>query len=509
MKMNTICLAMAAILPATGAFAAALDRSGQPIGAFLQPNNYFEAGVTILSPDVQGQEAGQDYVNAPYGRHINNMAGNYLFGNIGVKFQPTEMFSFGVLEDHPFGASTAYTGNNIFVATPNDSAFTANFRTGLIEKTFSGLTQQQIIGAAAKATAAKMGITDLTSTAFNTILQQTTAAYATAAGKTQIDTAVKAGVAQGVDAALAPVAAKIHGQSSGGTKVGVSSHTFSILMGASPNKNVTVYGGPVYQILNADVALRGEAYSVLNGYNLSLPTTEAWGWLAGAAYQRPEIALKAAVTYRSKITHKIDAVESGYDAYGALGSLTTAQRDMVNGFSATSGQTSVSTPQSVNIDLQSGIMKDTLAFASIRWVNWKNFALRPYHFGQISSVITQASKGNANGFDLVTYDEDQWTVNAGVGRKLSDKVSVQGSVGWDSGTGELAGTLGPTNGYWNVGVGMQFSPAPNYFVAGGVKYLWLGDAKAQSASQYGTDGYLAEFTDNHALAYGLKLGYRF
>ncbi len=44
-------------------------------------------------------------------------------------------------------------------------------------------------------------------------------------------------------------------------------------------------------------------------------------------------------------------------------------------------------------------------------------------------------------------------------------------------------TLGPTEGYWNVGLGVQYSPQPNYFIAGGVKYFWSGDAKAQTGAQ--------------------------
>ena len=54
-----------------------------------------------------------------------------------------------------------------------------------------------------------------------------------------------------------------------------------------------------------------------------------------------------------------------------------------------------------------------------------------------------------------------------------------------------------------------FLQAGNYFEAGGVKYFWLGDAKAQSGAQFNTDSYLADFTDNHAIAYGMKIGYRF
>jgi long-chain fatty acid transport protein len=42
-----------------------------------------------------------------------------------------------------------------------------------------------------------------------------------------------------------------------------------------------------------------------------------------------------------------------------------------------------------------------------------------------------------------------------------------------------------------------------------VKYFMLGDAKAQTGAQAGGDEYIAEFEDNHAWAYGLKMGYRF
>ena len=152
-------------------------------------------------------------------------------------------------------------------------------------------------------------------------------------------------------------------------------------------------------------------------------------------------------------------------------------------------------------------MANTVAFANVRWVNWKDFAIRPYAFGVAANAATAAAGGK--GFDLVAYTDDQWSVNAGVGRKLNEQWAGNVSVGWDSGAGNPITTLGPTEGYWNLGVGVQFSPAANYFISGGVKYFWLGDAKAQSGAQFNTDSYLADFTDNHAIAYGMKIGYRF
>ena len=59
MKLKHLSTAMIlATLPATGVFAAALDRSGQSMSAFLQPGNYFEAGLSVLDPTVEGKEAG-------------------------------------------------------------------------------------------------------------------------------------------------------------------------------------------------------------------------------------------------------------------------------------------------------------------------------------------------------------------------------------------------------------------------------------------------------------------
>ncbi|MNE65073.1 Outer membrane protein transport protein (OMPP1/FadL/TodX) [compost metagenome] len=153
-------------------------------------------------------------------------------------------------------------------------------------------------------------------------------------------------------------------------------------------------------------------------------------------------------------------------------------------------------------------MADTVAFANVRWVNWKDFSVQPYKFGQLSKVVGPIVN-RPNGFDLVSYADDQWTVTTGVGRKLNDKWAGNVSVGWDSGAGDPITTLGPTEGYWNVGLGLQYSPTPQTFIAGGVKYFWLGDAKAQTGAQAGSDQYLAEFSDNNAIAYGLKLGYKF
>ena len=500
MKLKHLSTAMIlATLPATGVFAAALDRSGQSISAFLQPNNYFEAGISVLDPTVEGKDTS--------GNATGDMAGDYYFPSAALKLQLTDKISFGLLYDQPFGADAGYSGNNNFVTnSATDRALSAAQETAIFsgaqaqaQAAFNNLTPQQRVGAALQA----QGV-DLSTPAGQTLFANTLTAYnTTPAVKTQIDTGVLNGAtaqanaqAQGIiNLANANVRA-----ASGGTQVEVDTNSLSFIFGLSPIENVTLYAGGVYQTVKGNVSLRGQAYSIFNGYDAEIKETGGAGWLAGAAYQIPEIALKASLTYRSEIDHDVVIDETGYTALAAIPTATAAINAVA---AAQSKETTITTPQSVNLDLQSGIMADTVAFANIRWVNWKDFSIRPDKFGQVAEIATAASGGK--GFNLVDYTDDQWSVNAGVGRKVTDKWAGNVSVGYDTGAGNPVSTLGPTEGYWNVGVGVQFSPTPATFIAGGVKYFWLGDTDAKVSS--GTK--VGEFEDNNAIAYGLKMGYRF
>ena len=260
------------------------------------------------------------------------------------------------------------------------------------------------------------------------------------------------------------------------TQVEVKTNNLTALIGYQPTENWNFYAGPVWQTVEAKIALRGAAYGN-SGYDIKLDEEEAWGWLAGFAYQIPEIALKAAITYRSEIDHEANSTESF--GFGTIAS-------------PLSPDVTATTPQSVNLDLQTGIAANTLAFANVRWVNWSQFAVTP-------NLLKLRSGSN-----LIDYSDDQWSANVGVGHKFSDKWSASTSIGWDSGAGNPVTTLGPTEGYWSLGVGAQYSPAANYFIAGGVKHLWLGDATAQTGGNP-----VGKFEDNNAWAYGMKIGYHF
>ncbi|KMV01254.1 hypothetical protein ACS72_00145 [Acinetobacter sp. VT 511] len=67
-----------------------------------------------------------------------------------------------------------------------------------------------------------------------------------------------------------------------------------MLVGYQPTENFNIYGGAVYQTVEGNVQLRGLAYGCttdLGQYNAIMDDASAVGWLAGIAYQIPEIAL--------------------------------------------------------------------------------------------------------------------------------------------------------------------------------------------------------------------------
>ncbi|QCO23039.1 transporter [Acinetobacter cumulans] len=415
MKLKTLSTAvLLATLPTAGAFAAALDRSGQSISAFLQPGNYFEAGISVLDPTVSGKAIAN-------GSGIADMADDYYFPNAALKLQLTDNISFGLIYDQPFGASATYATTDAPLSATGEGLF--------------------------------------------------------------------------------------HGGNGEATTVDVKTQNISMIFGYQPTENFNFYAGPVYQTVKGHLQLRGLAYNgktAFGAYNATMKEDGAVGWLAGAAYQIPDIALKASVTYRSEIDHKVASDET-FAATSAFAGLNVAPN----------GNTDITTPQSVNLDFQTGIMANTVAFANLRWVNWKDFSIRPYKFDTASKLASAQATNNlyTKGFNLVDYSDDQYSATVGVGRKVNEQWAGNVSVGYDTGAGNPVSTLGPTEGYWNIGLGLQFSPAPNYFIAGGIKYFWLGDATARSGA-YSIPGnaekaQVAKFEDNNAWAYGLKMGYRF
>ncbi|MDC5053610.1 transporter [Acinetobacter baumannii] len=288
-----------------------------------------------------------------------------------------------------------------------------------------------------------------------------------------------------------------------GTSVKADTQNLSLLFGYSPYQHFQIYGGPVYQTVKANVALRGNAYTqAFNGYNAKFKQQGEVGWLLGGSYQLPDIALKAAITYRSKIKYQFQVEE---DIFGEPLKLVENEK------------TQLETPASLNIDFQTGISEKSLVYINLRWVNWKEFETRPPQYGALSEILMKELTNGEyiQGFKLDSYQNDQYSATLGIAHQFTEKWSTSTDVSWDSGTGNPASTMGPIKGSWSLGLGVQFNPAKNYFITGSLKYFWLGDTKTEDGTYYlpieGIKPYAeqANFKNNHAIAYGLKFGYWF
>ena len=471
-KISSLALAVATLSTVSIANAAGLDRSTQPSWAFTEEGTFAYVEHVTIDPTIEGKDNKNAFAtkdNYQEGRNVPDMADDYQFLNFGAKADVNDTISIGAFFDQPWGADVEFSGDNNFVGTPT-AIIASNTAT-----VYSGATQLlQSINPNATAVTSAADYTNAVNTVQNTInylnsVGQTTQATALADGLETLQTG----------AATASFVNNNLSQVTGATNVSISSQNITGLLGVKlgEKKNIQIYGGPTIQRLEGDVHLRGNAYKTASGYDANITRDTAYGWMAGIAYLKPEIALKAALTYRSEIDHDVNMTEN-LPALGAAGVGTN--------------EITITTPKSVNLDFQTGINPTTLLTAKARWVPWSDFAIKPKIYG------------SASGLNLVSYDDDAWTAEVGLGKKLSPQLAISGAVGYDSGAGNPITSLGPVEGNWNVGLGAKYNLTPEWAVSGGVKYLMFGDAKAKLP-----DGSIVgDFQDNDGWVYGVRLSYQ-
>lgn len=258
----------------------------------------------------------------------------------------------------------------------------------------------------------------------------------------------------------------------GGTQVQIDSTTFTALARYKFNENFSVHGGIRGSQASGAVTLNGIAYGGVSGYKAELDDSWGVGYVLGAAYELPEIAGRVSLTYNSKVDHDFDTVET------------------LSGSPLGESVTSVSTPESVNLDFQSGVAADTLVFGSIRWVNWSEFLVDPKVFVQLT------------GQGLVEL-EDTTTYTIGVARKFNDTWSGAASYTFEPSGEDLVSPLAPINGRDGITLAAIYT-RDNIKVTTAVNYSMLGDSKPETA-----DTARAEMEDGDLWGVGVKIGYSF
>ncbi len=369
-KMKKLLLSGTALLSATTAFGAGLDRSGQSIALLFKDGGYVESSIGLVFPNIGS-------TSIVLGNNTGNATQNYLLLGGGFKADINEKLSYAVIFDQPYGADLLYPSPTL-------------------------TTGSALIG---------------------------------------------------------------------GTSAVADTFAITGLMRYKLNDRFSLHGGVRAQTISADVGLAGFAYSLvgLDGYTASFASNTAFGYALGGAFEIPDIALRVALTYNSEISHDTDSLESGVVA----------------------ATTTIVTPQSVNLDFQTGIMADTLLFGTVRWVNWNGFD------------VTPPALFAGTGASLVEYTSDYITTNIGIGRRFTDTWSAAIQLGYEAPAGGLSSPLSPSDGFWSVGVGGTYTMA-NTEITAGISAIKPG------GTTIGIGGSpLAEMDDGIAYGLGVKVGYSF
>lgn len=260
----------------------------------------------------------------------------------------------------------------------------------------------------------------------------------------------------------------------GGTTVSASATALTGLLRYKFNENFSIHGGVRAVRSNAYIRLSGLAYAGLSGYNVTLNGDTGIGYVIGAAYERPEIALRIAVTYNSSISHDFETTE-------------------VAPFGNSTSITEVTLPQSVNVDFQTGIAKDTLIFGQVRWADWEALTLEPATFSAVTG-----------GAGLIELDSTT-TFTLGVGRKFNETWSGAFSVSYERELDPLVSPLSPTNGRYGATLAAIYTK-DKLKITTGINFTSLGDALPETGTP---DVARASMTGNSSVGIGVKVAYMF
>lgn len=295
----------------------------------------------------------------------------------------------------------------------------------------------------------------------------------------------------------------------GGTAADLDSQAISFVARFKLNERISIFGGIKGESVEGDVNLNGQAYGLAivsnavgelfsldptivgafltelipstgnatadatalglagafspDGYSFEMEKDTKMGYILGAAYEIPEIALRFALTYSPEIQHKAKTTER------LFGAVTTGDVEYV-------------TPQSVNLEFQTGIAANTLLTAGYRWTEFSAVDVVPDRLGS----------------DLVNLD-DSHRYSIGMARRYSDALASSITLTYEpEGEDNLVSPLGPTNGLFGVSIGARYTEGP-VNISGGVNYTKVGDALAEVGGREA-----ASFEDNHVWGVGFK-----
>lgn len=257
----------------------------------------------------------------------------------------------------------------------------------------------------------------------------------------------------------------------GGTAAKISVQELKGLMRFKFNDAFAIHGGVRIERMSGSTTLGGQGNGPLNGYQANLAPDIGLGYLVGASFEKPEIALRADLTYYSSIEHKNGTTEN---------------------ISTGNSTTDITTPQSVNLRVQTGVAPNTLVFGEIRWVQWSKFRVSPPAFAEATGGASLTDIANTTTYSL------------GALYRFKDSFSGLVFLAYEGKSGSnLASPFAPYQGSKTVGLGAIYS-INKIRVTAVASYSELGGTQTGAG-----DTTLAVFGASKVLGLGVRVGMSF
>ncbi|MDC0633570.1 hypothetical protein OAP28_00470 [Planktomarina sp.] len=256
------------------------------------------------------------------------------------------------------------------------------------------------------------------------------------------------------------------------------------------NDNISTLAGIKYGTAsNATVSI-----PIGVGVNATATGESALSYIAGAAYEIPEIALRAELMYETSAAYSLTTAFAAVTGIAALGVPTHGVQ---------TGTIDASTPDYINLYVQSGIAEDTLAYVSARQANWKT--------NQVSYTNPESKTNAAAAAGTVrTLSDfaDTTSYEIGVGRKFGDTWSSSIAYNWEGGSGPDSTSLFTlTDGRQGLSVGVKYSLNENTAISFGGNYTQFGNVTHGNSALVPLGG--TEFSGNTATTLGLNFSTSF
>ncbi|GHA41170.1 membrane protein [Amylibacter ulvae] len=241
----------------------------------------------------------------------------------------------------------------------------------------------------------------------------------------------------------------------------VSSTSATLLAKYSFTDRFSAFAGIKHQIAKGSADLTAiPALGLTEAHSFSSDSDT--GYIAGVAYEIPDIALRVSLSYESKLDFELDSI--GATSGGNY------------------GKTLAGSPEAYTLEFQSGIAADTLLFGSVRRANWSD-----------ANVVFAGLAPLSNFEDTTAY-------SLGIGRKISDEFSMSLTLSYEDKGAEPVSSLAPTNGLFGVALGGAYTGANGVKTSMGISYSPRGDAMTDAGTQFG---------DNEVITFGMKVSKSF